>query len=126
MAVQLAEPQSHPSVPDVSSLVSFQPGRIDLSILDDEDDDEDFPLIPCCTAMFLLLLSAGLLATGSVRAYYLKATSAGVPFWVLGVGLMGPFAYYLYRTFRACRGHNVLENRRLRKRTHSRGTSLGS
>lgn len=126
MAVPLAEPQSHPSIPDVSSLGALQPGRIDLSVLDDEDDDEDFPLIPCCTAMFLLLLSAGLVATGSVRAYYLKSTAAGMPFWLLGVALVIPFVYYLYRTFRACRGRNVLENRRLRRKTHSRGTSLGS
>ena len=115
---------SHPSHPNVSSSGNLQP-RIDLSVLDDEDDDEDFPLIPCCTAMFLLLLSAGLIGTGSIRAYYLKSTSAGVPFWLLGIILIIPFGYYMYKTFRSCRGKNVLENRRLRKKTFSRGSSIG-
>ena len=114
------------STPDFSSNGNSQLRGLQMDQLseDSEDDDEDFPLIPCCTALFLLLISAGLIGTGSIRAYYLKDNSAGVPFWVLGGLLLLPFFCYMYRTFKALRGKNILDQQRLRGKDLSRSSSI--
>ena len=101
MAIRFAEEIAANSTP-ASSIGNFR-SRLQFEELEDEEED-DFPLVPCCSALFLLLTAAGLIGTGSLRAFYLKANSAGVPFWLLGGLLLVPFIYYLRKTFRALRG----------------------
>lgn len=106
MAIRLGEEISAHSAPGASSIGNLQ-GRLQFEEIEEEDED-DFPLIPCCSALFLLLTAAGLIGTGSLRAYYLKDNSAGLPFWALGVVLLFPFLYYLWKTYRTLRGRRVL------------------
>ena len=118
MAIRLGEEISAHSVPGSSSIGNLQ-GRLQFEELEDEDEDE-FPLIPCCSALFLLLTAAGLIGTGSLRAYYLKDSSAGMPFWALGGVLLIPFLYYLWKTYRALRGRTVL----IKEQKAGRGLAL--
>lgn len=104
MAVRFAEEIPANSTPAASSIGNFR-DRLQFEELEDEEED-DFPLVPCCSALFLLLTSAGLIGTGSLRAFYLKANSAGLPFWLLGGLLLVPFIYYLRKTFRVLRGRS--------------------
>ena len=109
-----ADPNNAQPNASIGSDATFNIDRFNL--LEDLEDDDRFPYVPCFATFFLTLLSCGLITIGLIQIYYIGLREAGRSNVIIGGVFLIPLACVAgYTSWRCCEKHEE----EVKSRSHS-------